>query len=673
MSAYKKMILLSILAFVCSGNILDSCAAVQNYAVSSETSAFTPIPIEIPTETPAKTPVITPTFTPLETPTARPTETFPETPSAAPTPKIKPTHTPTSSPTPIILSSGLVSVSGAVGRVNRDIVIPVKAQRIKNVRKFTVDINEHVIKKLAKVETPVETPTETPSETPSETPVEKLLKFKRIEINKTMIDKYKFVTADVLPNDMGVRITAQNGTTRSISGNGTLFKLIYTAEKAGKTLLQINGLGGDLAKSHPVNIAGLVKINPSDITGDIDQDGVITSADVLLLLKYLARQVMLTPAQLKAADCNQDRKVDLKDVQWIFNLSIGLSNSTDRTIEKSIFHPFTASSLSLSDKTVNAGDTFTLDAMVSGASDISAFSFDVTYDASKLEFVTVQTPGTLTDNFAVFGNEISAGKAIILGVQGSSPAAVKGSGIFIKLVLRAKGNTSGTALVGLENFVDGLQGATGTGASITIQSSSVQPAPTPTSTPISGIEDFTLSLGSKTISSGETTTVDVTVSGNPSSIFSYTLDFAFDPALLSYVGVIKTGTLSENASIGANLVSEGLVSISGLMPTSNSKATNGVLFKLQIKALSGASGTAMISLENLQADIKDAIAEDSAIDIIPGVPGDTDGNDDVDMHDIYFFSTFWMMVNPADAVRSDINNDAVIDQYDLLQLREYWK
>lgn len=689
MQVCKKFIFVSVLVLVCFGISLDSFCAVKKSSVNNETSGFTPIPIETPSVTPK------PDETPISTP--KPTETPYQTPSSTPTPRIQPTRTATSTPTALSLSAGIVSISGKTGKVNQMIEIPIKAHRIKNVRKFTVDVNEHFTRILAKVETlsetpsetptqtpgetpteiPIETPsatpTEIPSETPSETPAGNLLYFKGFDVEKTMIDKFKYVNVDVLPNNMGVRITAQSGMAKGISGSGTLVKLIYTAEKAGKTYLQIDNLDGDLAKSHAVNIAGMVKINPGDMPGDIDGDGAITSGDVLLLLKYLAKQVPLTPEQLKAADCNQDGKADLNDVQWIFNLSIGLSTPAGK-INHVIpqIQPLTASSLSLADKAVKAGDTFTMDVSVGNASNINAFSFDLTYDANKLEFVSVQTTGTMTDNFAVFGNEVSAGKATILGIQGMAPSSANGSGIFIKAVLRAKASATGAALAGLENLGDGLKDAIGKGATVTIQPATVQPTPASTPTP-SVSQDFTVSLDSKTISAGQTAAVNVIISGNSSPINSYTLDFVFDPALLSYIGYIKTGTLSENASIGANLSEKGKVTISGIMPSSNSAAANGILLQLQIKALPTASGSATISLENLQADIQSAIPEDSIIDILSGLPGDTDGNGVIDIRDIYYFSTSWLMTNTTNTGYSDINNDVVIDQYDLLQLMEFWQ
>lgn len=59
-----------------------------------------------------------------------------------------------------------------------------------------------------------------------------------------------------------------------------------------------------------------VKAN-EEVKGDANGDGIISAADGLLLTKYLAGKLTLTPAQMKALDMNGDGKVDSLDYDML--------------------------------------------------------------------------------------------------------------------------------------------------------------------------------------------------------------------------------------------------------------------------------------------------------------------------------------------------------------------
>ena len=64
--------------------------------------------------------------------------------------------------------------------------------------------------------------------------------------------------------------------------------------------------------------------SPQKKIGDINGDGVINVADLVLLSRYIAELETLTDTQLKAADVNGDGKVNIADLvrlaRWLANL-----------------------------------------------------------------------------------------------------------------------------------------------------------------------------------------------------------------------------------------------------------------------------------------------------------------------------------------------------------------
>ncbi|MBD3265888.1 hypothetical protein GF373_04400, partial [bacterium] len=501
--------------------------------------AQTESPVESPTDIPVFTPtatespVIVPTESPVVTPTVTPTE------SPVETPTLRPTLPPRNRP------AGIVSIAGTNGLVGKDIVVPVLVQRALDLRQFSVDVIQ------------VPPKTESPTETSTETPFVRLLQLKKVETQRTKTHRFRSVKAVPLAEGNGVRILADSGRRAGVSGKGVLFKLIYKPLLPGRTDLRLDSLAGDLSNSVVAKRGGRVVIGTRGKKGDVDLDGQVSGNDALLLMKYLIGLVDLDPMQKLAADCNKDKKINIRDVQCIFRRSIGIdSTNPSAKVVRPMQDPLAAGSLTLPNQTVNAGSSFQLDVQIDAASNIESFAFDFTYDSSRLEFVSAQAAG-VTSGFLVFGDEISPGQATIIGTQGLA-AAANGSGTFITLQLRAKSGAEGSASVGLENLLDGLEGASSQGAVITIQEGTAQPTPTPT--PVAGEGgDFTVSTGTATLSSGQTGNVSLGISGLPSPINSYTLDFVYDDTLLSFVGIETEGTLSQGWSSGSNQVEDGRV------------------------------------------------------------------------------------------------------------------
>jgi hypothetical protein len=355
----------------------------------------------------------------------------------------------------------------------------------------------------------------------------------------------------------------------------------------------------------------------------------------------------------------------MQDVQEIFRRSLGFSELRNSHIFKArMAQVLSANTVALQDQTTAVNDTVLVPVNVQEAFNVESFTFDFTFDSSRLEFAGIRTAGTMTDNYLVFGDTVSDGRASIIGTTLSSPVSGSGTFLYVELKALAEGNAS----VNLDNLLADLQGATTQGAVITVEAGSGA-TPTPTATPVDG--DFSLLLGSTTLRAGETGMVEVLLTGLTAPVDTFTFDFVFDSDLLSFVSASKVNTLSDNAAVGSNLVSDGRVTITGVSPIAIQE--DGVLLVIHIQAKADAEGSALISLESVKADLQDAIPGSNVVDIQAGVPGDTDGDGMVDALDVLLFSQFWMTSQDSDSARSDVNNDLVIDQFDLLQLSEYWK
>lgn len=61
--------------------------------------------------------------------------------------------------------------------------------------------------------------------------------------------------------------------------------------------------------------------------GNVDGDGIITEADVTMMLRAISKQIVLTDAQWLSADVNGDGKVDTLDARLLDNYRVGKSPS----------------------------------------------------------------------------------------------------------------------------------------------------------------------------------------------------------------------------------------------------------------------------------------------------------------------------------------------------------
>ena len=89
-----------------------------------------------------------------------------------------------------------------------------------------------------------------------------------------------------------------------------------------------------------------------------------------------------------------------------------------------------------------------------------------------------------------------------------------------------------------------------------------------------------------------------------------------------------------------------------------------------MKAAADAEGSATVGVENLKADLKTAFPFSEIIEIYPGVPGDTNGDNVIDIYDLLFFAQSWQTA-PGNST-SDVNQDNAVNSLDLIKLIELW-
>lgn len=100
--------------------------------------------------------------------------------------------------------------------------------------------------------------------------------------------------------------------------------------------------------------------------------------------------------------------------------------------------------LSLTNDKVYAGDEFTLNLLISDNSQMSGAVIEVSYDKTKLEFVSAEQGGILNENANVSLKNIDGKKPCVRFTYLDSSSSVTSAGILAKLTFRALDDADGT-------------------------------------------------------------------------------------------------------------------------------------------------------------------------------------------------------------------------------------
>lgn len=133
--------------------------------------------------------------------------------------------------------------------------------------------------------------------------------------------------------------------------------------------------------------------------------------------------------------------------------------------------PYQSPTISVGSTSGDAGDVVHIPITIETTVDISVLTIDLTYDASRLSFVSVSKSNTLLENFTLAdAEEYAPGKIRIMGVALLSPP-ISSSGLLIDLTFSIKPNASGKAEIQIINLYDDLEGASAINGVVTINNS----------------------------------------------------------------------------------------------------------------------------------------------------------------------------------------------------------
>lgn len=120
------------------------------------------------------------------------------------------------------------------------------------------------------------------------------------------------------------------------------------------------------------------------VVGDYNEDGQIDESDLIFFENYagVKEGATMWESQVKKADLNQNGYIDAYDISFVSSQVDGGIVPTRKHINGEII-------LEPSLKEVKKGETFTVDIMANRFVDINAFSFEIPYDASKYEVVSL--------------------------------------------------------------------------------------------------------------------------------------------------------------------------------------------------------------------------------------------------------------------------------------------
>ncbi|MFQ8705140.1 MAG: discoidin domain-containing protein [Thomasclavelia sp.] len=120
------------------------------------------------------------------------------------------------------------------------------------------------------------------------------------------------------------------------------------------------------------------------VVGDYNEDGQIDESDLIFFENYagVKEGATMWESQVKKADLNQNGYIDAYDISFVSSQIDGGIVPTRKHINGEII-------LEPSVKEVKKGETFTIDVMANRFADINAFNFEIPYDTSKYEVVSL--------------------------------------------------------------------------------------------------------------------------------------------------------------------------------------------------------------------------------------------------------------------------------------------
>ena len=135
----------------------------------------------------------------------------------------------------------------------------------------------------------------------------------------------------------------------------------------------------------------------SQVYGDIDSDGDITSVDAVRLVRYLVDLVELTDRQKLAADVDHDNDITSTDAIKLVRYLVGLVDTLDAQPTRGISSRLNAAVVTVKDVNGRKGELVSVPAVIAGNPGFAGFTFEVNCPKT-LELISVSS-GTLLKSF----------------------------------------------------------------------------------------------------------------------------------------------------------------------------------------------------------------------------------------------------------------------------------
>ncbi len=342
-------------------------------------------------------------------------------------------------------------------------------------------------------------------------------------------------------------------------------------------------------------------ITSAFIRGDVNLDGRVTPGDAQsafdLYIKIISGEITATPpftpgTDVWAADFNDDLRITPGDAQAIFDhyiASISGKTVSQRTVSAIGLLPASAAAVEVGTVEGNPGDTVAVPIRVTQGVNIRAFSLDLTYDGSRLEYVGLDRSGTTSESFSSVVGINLTNKVVISGFAGSADA-VAGDAVFVKVLFKILPAATGSISLVPGEFLDDFAGALGISGSVNVI----------------GTLNFVLSVGQVSAQVGEMIIVPIRIQ-HANSIRSFSFDIDTDWDALRYVRVEKDNTLTQTFSSLVGIANtNGGITIAGFAGGGDPAQGDGILVGLVFEVMDGGDGLIPISLTNPLDDLANA-------------------------------------------------------------------
>ena len=188
--------------------------------------------------------------------------------------------------------------------------------------------------------------------------------------------------------------------TKDINENGVIYKVKFkvneNANINSETKLKVTSTAGDVCDAQHNDIelndaTGVIKIKEK-LYGDVYEDDVLNSHDVLLLQQYLTELAQFTDHQLLLADMTNDNEVNMQDLVVLANKVVS-SPSTSRKAKMAKAKVQKVADqqmeISIGEQRVDKDGYVDIPISFKNCTGISAFRFKVNYDESVLDLLSI--------------------------------------------------------------------------------------------------------------------------------------------------------------------------------------------------------------------------------------------------------------------------------------------